>query len=248
MFSRFLTRPRRYVLLTSGLVACTAINLGMPVVAHGQDDSPGSSGAAIADLGGSGNIVIDGGNSVGTVTSSNLRGMASLEESLGRRAYFESLSAINLQKAIDANLYNRRQSLQAYYEMRELREEAVRNRNRITHEDAVRLAKQRAPNRLTSQDYDPLTGEIFWPRPLDSEVLLPYTTIINESFVKRSGSDRAYSAADARRVERMVTLIQEAVDAVKKELPVKEYIALSDYLASISYEASHDLEGNRIDR
>jgi hypothetical protein len=205
-----------------------------------------NAGAATTDLGGNGNIVIDGGNDVGTITGSDLRGAAAFQESLGRRGYFDSLSAINLQKAIDLNLSNRKESLEAYYERREYRENSVRGENRITQEEATKLAKDRAPARLTSQDYDSATGRIFWPRPLDSEVLHPYTNFINRNFAKRSQSGKEYTAADARSVERMVMLIQEAVDSVKKELPVKEYIAISDYLASVSYEASFDHDGNRI--
>lgn len=246
MSSSFRTNRFNVALFATALSVCAPDSPTSTAFANDDPPSDSSGGAAIADLGGDGNVVIDAGDSVGTVTSSNLRGAASLQESLGRRAYFDSLSAINLQKAIDANLYNRRESLRSYYEMREYRENSVRNKNRITHEDAVRLAKAKAPDRLTSQDYDLQTGQIFWPRPLDHKVLLPYTTVINESFAKRSGSDGKYAGADARRVQRMVDLIQEAVDAVKKELPVREYIALSDYLASISYEASFDLEGNRI--
>jgi|GEM_PF-5821900 len=246
MLSSFRTNRFNAALFATALVAYTSNSSTSTAFANDDPPSDSSGGAAIADLGRAGNVVIDAGDSVGTVTSSNLRGAASLQESLGRRAYFDSLSAINLQKAIDANLNNRRESLQSYYEMREYRENSVRNEKRITHEEAVRLAKAKAPDRLTSQDYDLQSGQIFWPRPLDSTVLSPYTKVINESFSKRSSLSGQYAGADARRVQRMVDLIQEAVDAVKKELPVREYIALSDYLASISYEASYNLEGNRI--
>jgi len=207
-------------------------------------DTEDKSGAAVTDLGNGVNI--DVGNDVGTVTSSNLRGAASLQEALGRRNYFNSLSAINLQKAIDLNLDNRRETIASYYEMREYRDNAVLNEDHITNEEASALAKAKAPDRLTSQDYDPISGEIFWPKPFDSTSLKPYVKVIDEGFKKRSESSREYSSQDMRRVQRVVDLIKEAVEQVKVDLPVKEYIALTDYLASVSYEASYDVEGNRI--
>lgn len=187
-----------------------------------------------------------GGDEVGTADSAELKGAAALQRSLGRRRYFESLSAINLQKALDASLDNRRERIDSYYQMRELRDEQVRDETTITQEQAVRIAQEKAPARLTSQDYDPETGEIFWPDPLDDKVLKPYTRLIDEKFALRSDVGKTYRGSDARMVRRMVNLIQTAIDSIKNDLPVREYIALSDYLASISYEASFDAAGNRI--
>ncbi len=205
------------------------------------------SGAAIADLGGNGGIVVDVGDEVGTVTSSNLRGQARLREALGKQAYFRSLSAINLQKAIDAYLNNERERIESYYEMRDYRDEQVAaERNPISEEIAIRRAKEKAPDRLTSQQYDQKSGKIFWPKPLDDQVLKPYTRVIEENFAKRSDPGHHYGGGEARMIERIVKLIQRAVDSIKEELTPREYIALSDYLASIHYEAMFDLAGNRV--
>ncbi len=205
------------------------------------------SGAAIADLGGNSGVVIDAGNEVGTVTSSNLKGQARLQEALGKQAYFRSLSAINLQKAIDSHLSNERERIESYYEMRDYRNEQVEaDRNPITEEIAIRRAKEKAPDRLTSQQYDEKSGKIFWPKPLDDQVLKPYTRVIEQNFAKRSDPGHRYGGGEARMVERLVKLIQRAVDSIKEELTPREYIALSDYLASIHYEAMFDLAGNRV--
>jgi len=230
------------------LMGLSAISLGMITsIAFAQSDSSSydnqpETPAAIAPAG----VTIDAGNEVGTAESSFMKGAASLQLGLGKRAYFQSLSAINLQKAIDLNLDNRREAIESYYEMRDLRDEAVADKNRPTNEDAVRFAKLKAPDRLTSQDFDEKTGEVFLPEPLDSPVLKPYTRVIQEAFEKRAKSGNEYTNFDARRVERMVRLVQGAVDSIKTELPVEEYIALSDYLDSVHYEASFNNKGERV--
>ncbi len=231
--------------LTTYLVLGTAAWTLMGMVARADDDEISDSGAAIADLGG-GNVVI-GGDQVGTAASANLQGQAALAEGLGRRAYFNSLSAINFQKAIDAHLENERERIESYYEAREYRDAKVAAKNPPTSEETrERVAESVRPDRLTSQDYDAKTGKIFWPDPLDDKVLAPYTRLINEKFALRSDPGQKYSGSDARMVERMIKLMQKAVDTIKHEIPIREYIALSDYLMSVRYEGYFDSAGNRV--
>ncbi len=250
-------RPQnRVVELVAYLALGVALWISMGMIVRADEGTPqqeapqqetSDSGAAIADLGSG--INIDAGDDVGTVESSNLRGLGALERSRGRRTYFESLSAINLQKAIDAYLENQRERIESYYEMRDYRDQKVADkRHTVSLEDAKRIAKEKAPDRLTSQEFDAKNGKIYWPDPLDDKVLLPYTRLINETFAKRSDPGQRYRGEDARRVQRMVQLMQSAVDTIKHELPVREYITLSDYLSSVSYEASFDAAGNRVDQ
>ncbi len=235
---------RRFRLATALTLGTTAFVFSAVPVRADEGEQTSDSGAAIADLGG-GDIEI--GDQVGTVTSSNLRGQGALEEALGRRAYFESLSAINLQKAIDEHLDNERERIESYYEARNYRDAQVEaDRPELTQEIAMRRAKEAAPDRLTSQDLDEKTGKIFWPDPLDDKVLVPYTRLINEKFAKRADPGQVYRGSDARMVQRMVRLMQRAVDTIKHELPIREYIAISDYLASVGYEAYFDSAGNRV--
>lgn len=181
-----------------------------------------------------------------TVTGDVLESTGDLARGLGKNALLRSLSAKQLQAAIDKRLDNREERVEMYYDLQDMREEELEQET-ISPELAEEIAESRAPNRLSDRQFDPATGEIFWPRPLDDKVLKPYRKPIEETLAKRSSPGEKYSKYDYFKVQRMVNLIREAVDSIEKQLDTREVVALKGYLDQIAYEARFNANGERVD-
>ena len=167
-------------------------------------------------------------------------------EGLGRGALLRSMSAKQLQDAIDQRLSNRKERVEMYYELKEVREEAMKE-DRLTASELRRIQERSRPDRLNKDQFDRQTGEIYWPSPLDSPVLKPYRKPIEETFAKRGMSDVVYREFDYLRVHRMVKRIEEAVESIKDKLDVREVVALKKYLDQIDFEARFDIDDKRVD-
>ncbi|QEF97621.1 hypothetical protein Mal15_16620 [Stieleria maiorica] len=171
-----------------------------------------------------------------------------LARGLGKGAYLRSLSAEQLQEAISLRLENRKERVEQYYELRELRDEELEEqRNVLSEEQRREIGKRMAPDRLKENQIDTQTGELYWPRPLDHDALQPYRKPIEESLAKRASPGEVYRRMDYAKVHRMVNLIREAVDSIKDKLDPQELTALKSYLRQIDYEARFNGAGERVD-
>ncbi|WP_182868019.1 hypothetical protein [Stieleria mannarensis] len=171
-----------------------------------------------------------------------------LARGLGKGAYLRSLSAEQLQEAIALRLENRKERVEQYYELRELRDEEIeKERNVLSEEKRREIGQRMAPDRLKENQIDNQTGELHWPRPLDHEALKPYRKPIEESLAKRASPGEVYRRMDYAKVHRMVNLIDEAVDSIRDELDPQELTALKSYLRQVDYEARFNGSDERVD-
>ncbi|KLU06011.1 putative transmembrane region and signal peptide protein [Rhodopirellula islandica] len=181
-----------------------------------------------------------------TVAGDVLESRGDLAEGLGRGAVLRSLSAKRFQEAIAKQLENRKESVELYYDLKELREEQL-EKDRLSASDRMKIANSQKPDRLNENQIKRETGEIFWPEPLDSPVLEPYRRPIEKTLAKRYQPETEYREFDFIKVHRMVKRMEEAVDSIKDELDIREVVALKDYLVQIDYEARFDSKNNRVD-
>ncbi len=181
-----------------------------------------------------------------TVQGDILESRGELAEGLGKGALLQSLSARQLQEAIDKGLSNRKERIEMYYELRETRNEEIKS-NRPTASERRQLAEKNAPNRLNNTQLDRETGQIFWPKPLDHVALKPYRKPIEDTLDKRSDADQVYREFDYLKVHRMIVRIKEAVETIADKMDAREVVALTNYLDQIDYEARFDIDDNRVD-
>jgi len=189
---------------------------------------------------------IFGDDDASTATGDILESRGDLAEGLGKGTLLRSLSAKQLQKAIDERLENREESVELYYELRELRDEEVQEDYASASQRKVINDRQK-PNRLGENQIDKNTGEIFWPSPLDDPALKPYRKPIEDTLDKRGKKDVVYRQWDYLKVHRMLNLINEAIDSIEDELDPKELVALREYLDQIDFEARFTIDGERVD-
>lgn len=187
-----------------------------------------------------------GDDGAATVRGDILEARGDLAEGLGRGALLRSLSAKQLQEAIDKRLSNRKERVEMYYDLKDLREEELEE-DRLSASERRRIQDQSGPDRLNENQINRITGEIYWPSPLDSPVLKPYRRPIEETLSKRGESDAVYREFDYLKVHRMVKRIEEAVESIEDKLDVREVVALMQYLEQIDYEARFDMNDERVD-
>ncbi|QDV45580.1 hypothetical protein Enr13x_54590 [Stieleria neptunia] len=183
-----------------------------------------------------------------TAAGDILESRGELATGLGKGAYLRSLSAEQLQQALALRLKNRKERVEQYYELRDLRDEEIAEENEPLSEEKRReIGKRMAPDRLSENQIDRQSGELYWPRPLDHRALGPYRRPIEETFAKRSSPGEVYRRMDYAKVHRMVNLIHEAVDSIKDKLDPQEFSALKSYLRQIDYEARFNGADERVD-
>ncbi|GAA5505808.1 hypothetical protein [Novipirellula caenicola] len=167
---------------------------------------------------------------------------------LGKGALLRSMSAVQLQRALEMRLQNREESVEQYYELQELRADSQPDaRGTIDDEKARRLAKQAAPDRLSENQINRQTGQLYWPKPLDHDALKPYRKPIEETLAKRSSPGHTYRRMDYLKVQRMIDLMRESVESIQDKLDSNEVVALKGYLDQIAYDARFDAADERVD-
>lgn len=189
---------------------------------------------------------IFGDEDAATATGDILESRGDLAEGLGRGALLRSLSAKQLQEAIDKRLSNREERVEMYYDLKDMRDEELEE-DRLSSSQRRRIQEQRTPDRLNENQINQKTGEIYWPAPLDHPVLKPYRKPIEDTLDKRGQQGEVYREFDFLKVHRMVKRIEEALASIEDDLDVREVVALKQYLDQIDYEARFNLNGERVD-
>ena len=188
------------------------------------------------------------GDEVGTATGDILESRGDLIKDAGKAALYRSLSATQFQEAIDERLDNRRESVETYFELRDLNErERAEDRDRASAEEINALAKKKAPKRLGEGELDPQTGKVEWEGPLAADALKTYRRPIEETFEKRASPGEEYGMFDYYKVKRMVNLMRDSLESIKDRIDVRAFIAMDNYLDRVLHEARFNADGERVD-
>lgn len=191
--------------------------------------------------------VIIGDQRGSTAAGDALRGAGDLAVGLGQGSLLRSMSAVQLQNALQKRLELRQESLEGYYNNKAFRKAELKKETAEGIANYKAVAKRSTHKRLSKSQIHPTTGELYWPKPLDAKVLDPYRKPIEESLAKRGSPGETYDRFDYLRVAKMLTLISEAVDSIKDKMDPREVVALKDYLAQIDFDARFDANDERID-
>lgn len=188
-----------------------------------------------------------GNNGGSTAAGDELRGAGDLAVGLGQGSLLRSMSAVQLQKALQEQLSLRQESLEGYYTNKAFREAQLKKETAEGVENYKATLKESTNKRLSKSQIHPATGELYWPKPLDAKELEPYRKPIEESLAKRGSPGETYDRFDYLRVSKMLTLISHAVDSIKDKLDPREVVALKEYLEQIDYDARFNAANERID-
>lgn len=169
-----------------------------------------------------------------------LQGVASVIQSGGQANYANSLAAVNFQEAYRRQLENNRLYVQVFLERREMVRQYLDRYgdHPPTREQLERIAKNSLPDRLTSDEYDPVTGKLVWPHILRDEAYSVFRKRIDEMMAIRtpenSGDGSPWQRGVHQLVDSMKRLLKQNIDTVTAQ----QYARAKWFLLSLDYEST----------
>jgi len=128
---------------------------------------------------------------------------------------------------------------ETYFEMRKVNREAraAEAGPPITQEQAIRIAKLKAPARLGSTQLDPVTGHINYPMILTADIYKPYRDPLDQLFADRAASGGSISY---EKFEEIQGTVSKFIDALKQNVgkyAAGDYGVARTFLDSLASEA-----------
>lgn len=172
-----------------------------------------------------------------TAEQGMMEGMASMMQAAGSRNLMNAQAMGFVEDARRKNIDNRVYGTDAYFQMRKMNREAraAEQGPRPTQEDLQRYARQRAPDRLSPSELDPLTGTIAWPSVLRDEEYQTHRGELELLYQKRA---QAGYLTGSQRAE-----VQQAIDALQAELKKnlrnytpQDYVQAKKFTEGLNYE------------
>ena len=174
-----------------------------------------------------------------TATEGYLRGQASVLSALGQTNYANSLAAVNFQEAYRRQLENSRLYVQTYFERRELVRQYHEKYNNAppTKEQWARVTEAALPDRLTKEQYDPVTGQLVWPHVLRTEEYAALRNRVHELMASRTPENSGDGSPSHKELSQLIDglkrLLKENIDDVTPQ----QYAGAKWFLLSLDYEA-----------
>jgi hypothetical protein len=180
------------------------------------------------------------GNYASTAQQAADYGMASMMRAQGQLNLDNSEAAKNFGEATSQAIDNRKKWTETYFEMRKINRDARAEEapSRISHEDAIRLAKEVAPPRLGSTQLDPVTGHIEYPLVLQDKIFAPYRSELDSLFADRASSGSSLQFDQWQSIRQTVSKFIEVLKEHVHDYPAGEYGKARVFLNSLSREAN----------
>lgn len=175
-----------------------------------------------------------------TVEEGFQRGMADVIRSRGAANLLNSAAAGNWEDARTKYIQNRQLATQTYFEMQRMNKQYREEKRgpRPSSEDLYRYAKERAPDRLSPSELDPLTASINWPTVLRGESFEEDRKKMEELFARRvteeGAADPSIYTDIARTGQDMEAKLKEKI----RDYPSNVYLAGKNFLEGLMYEST----------
>ena len=185
-------------------------------------------------------------NRASTVAQSYAQGYADVVRSQGINNLLNSQAAINVEQARSANMQNRLQWTQTYFEMRKMNREyrAAERGPTPSPEAFARWARDAAPDRLKSVQLDSITGRINWPTLLQQDQYAALRQSMEQAFTERAEKHGALAPDTALKINddanKMMQLLEDSLQqskAMNNPIPAYLYIDAKKFIESLAYEA-----------
>lgn len=196
-----------------------------------------ASGIAAAQLGGFG---FNRGGYASTAGQAADYGMSEVMRAQGYQNLENSEAAKNWEEAKTQEIQNRLRWTETYFDMRkENRERRAEEAGpRVTHEQAIRMARMAAPPRLGSTQLDPVTGHIQYPMILTDTGYKPYRDRLDPLFAHRAETGGSIQYSDYQAIQQTITGFIDALKRRVSEYPAGDYGRARTFLDSLAREAS----------
>lgn len=181
----------------------------------------------------------DGGyDHASTVQEGAARGMADVISAAGQANLMNSEAAKNYEDARKKNIENHLTYTETYFQMKSINEQYrdAHKRPPPTQEQLIRMNNSRRPDRPSSNQVDPLTGEIHWPPALRKAEYQKERDQIDSLYAKRTQNGQL-SSADYLEIKRLTATMLAELQRQGSQLPGKARIDARKLLEGLAYEA-----------
>lgn len=177
-----------------------------------------------------------GGSGGGTAAGSAMQGMASVISAQGNYNLATSAAAINMTQAQRNDIQNRQQWTNTYFEMRATQRAATAAERGPppSREQIARLASEGAPRPLSSQQVDPVSGQVQWPKLLqDAMFAQPRDTV--EQLLAKQAQYGSLGLSDQNQVGAAIQDMSSRLREQIRNVPPQQYTDATSFLRSLMF-------------
>ncbi|HVC95249.1 MAG TPA: hypothetical protein VND64_16255 [Pirellulales bacterium] len=167
------------------------------------------------------------------------RSMAMIVQSAGLGNLRTSEAAINYQDARSKEFDNRTKATQSYFENRRMIK-SYRDAERKpppTSEQLYRMAKQGIPKPLSTNELEPVSGEITWPVVLRDNAFASFRELAEQFYEGRAAGSTDVTYDSYVQFHQAIADCQSLLKSRLKEYQADDYIRAKKFLDSLAYEA-----------
>jgi hypothetical protein len=171
-----------------------------------------------------------------TAAGSAMSGMSNVISSKGNYNLSTSEAAKNMTQAQSAEIQNRQQATDAYFEMRATNKaaRAAEEGPKPTMEQMVKIAHDGVPKPLGEGQMDPTTGKLNWPGALQDDNLASQRAVIDQLMAQQANYGYM-SYSDQTKLRSTTDALLGELKAHIKEIPPPDYVASRTFLNSLVY-------------
>ena len=167
------------------------------------------------------------------------QGGSEVIRSTGEAARNGSIAAINLEQARSQRLRNNYEATKLFWERRLLAKEmtAQMRGEPLTSEQIRQIARDAAPDRLSSLQLSPTSGQIQWPEALMRPEFDKVRPELEKVFAGRTVANSGVGSSSETAIARLTKTMRRDLKAKIHEMPINEYMVAKNFLRSLAYEA-----------
>lgn len=176
----------------------------------------------------------------GTVAGNYYSGLGRAIRAQGQYNLDTSAAAVNLEEARTRQIDNRKQWTKTYFEMRDINK-AWRDKQRPPVESPetwVRLARNTAPDQLSTSQLDPVTGRIAWPIELSGSMFQSEREQLEPLFADRAVAHGAIGIEKHAEIRKLIDQMLATLKSHIRDFPTDRYLACRNFLTGLRYEAT----------
>lgn len=176
-----------------------------------------------------------------TAAGSAGTGMANVISAQGDYNLSTSEAAINMTQAQSAEIQNRQEYTNTYFEMRATNKaaRAAEEGPPPTAEEMARMAQEGAPKSLDKSQLDPVTGSLSWPTLLQDESFASQREVLDELSAKQS-RDGALGLTDQKDARKAIQEMYSELKAQIRDVAPQDYAEARSFLRSLTYLTTHN--------
>jgi hypothetical protein len=177
-----------------------------------------------------------------TVAGSAMNGMANMMSAAGQRNLSNSAAAVNMTQAQRNDIENQQLYTNTYFAMRaeNQKQAAAARKPPPTQEQIVRMAKQGAPKPLGRDQMDPVSGQLYWPGPLQEESFAAQRGDVDQ-LVATQVRYGVLSFQDQMKLRKIILAMSNQLNAQLMQIPPQDYSNSRSFLNRVLYTTTNTI-------